>query len=178
MTRPFGARALARHTLSTVAVLGAGAILIAGCSSASSNAAKTSKDSKSHTKPNPSMPPSSTASPATKTISCKQIDSLRTSLTDLTKTKVSAGSASKLSTTLNDIQMELATLKGKTSGAFADQAKDLTSSIDQIQKTAAGMTTNPKTATKQLSTDLAALKTKSTPIIAEMNAACPGPAKS
>jgi len=179
-----------KQALLSVAVLvSGGAVLVAGCSSSTSK----SNASGATSSPSASAAPSTSASPSTSMsphstmsasgspapsasaskIPCKQIDSLRTSVTSLTQTKVTAASAGKLTTDLTNIQTQLTALKAQTGGAFASQTSELTASIDQIKKAAAGLTTNPTTAVKSLTTAINDLKAKAKPMVAQINAVCP-----
>ena len=152
----------------------ASAALIAGCGSSGSSGSSPAAGSSTTSKPAAS--PSSSASMshgAAAGVPCKEIGKLRTSLTSLTKTKISPTSAGQLTKDIKNIQTELAALKGKAGGAFAGQAKSLTSSIDEVKKAAGQLNSSPMTAISQLTTSLAGLKAKAKPAIAEMNAACP-----
>jgi hypothetical protein len=100
------------------------------------------------------------------------INSLRTSVTDLTHIKVSATSAGQLTTDLTNIQSQLAALKGKSLGAFSAQADQLMSALNGIKKDAGQLSTNPTAAAKALSTDLTSLKGKAGPMITEMKMVC------
>jgi phage-related minor tail protein len=147
----------------TAALSFGGALLVAGCSTST-----TTTTPSATAKPSPS-----TSAPSSAAIPCAQIDELRTSLTSLTQTKVSASSASDLTKELTDIKTSLADLKSKATGAFSTQATELSDAINGIQMAAAGLSSDPTKAVKELTTDLANLKTKAKSFIAEMNAACP-----
>jgi hypothetical protein len=152
----------------SVAVLGlGGALLVAGCStsSTSSPGAPAPKTKSSA----PSTPKSTSAAE----IPCAQVKKLRTTLTDLTKTGINPSSASKLTTELKDIQSELAGLKGQAHGKFANQVDQLRVTITKISTDAKGLTSNPAGAITKLTSDLSKLRTTATPVIAEINAACP-----
>jgi hypothetical protein len=142
-----------------------GAILVGGCSSSSSTAA-TAPNS-----PSPKMSATSSASAAA--VPCKQINSLRTSLTSLTATKISAGSAGRITSDLKNISTDLAALKGQAGGAFASQFSDLNTSVTRIKASAAQLSMNPTKAVKNLATELTTLKAKAQPMVTEMKAACP-----
>lgn len=160
-----------RAWLAVAAVACGGAALIAGCSSTSTSAAA------NHPSPAKKQSPmadthSPDAMPTESKAVCVHINSLRTSLTDVTHVKFSATSATKLSSDLSNIQTQLNALKGKNLGAFSAQASQLSASLDKIKKDAAQMSTNPTAAAKSLSTDLTQLKTKAGPIIIETNKVC------
>lgn len=101
------------------------------------------------------------------------ITSLRGSLTSLTHIKVSASSAGQLTGDLTNINRQLDALKGQHLGEFSSSATELRTSMNQIQKSASQLSTNPTTATKNLSTQLTHLKSRATPIIAQMKTVCP-----
>jgi flagellar hook-associated protein FlgK len=98
---------------------------------------------------------------------------LKTTLTDLTKTGINSGSASKLTSELKDIQAELTAIKGQSSGKFANQVSQLNTTITKISTDAKGLNSNPVGAIGKLTTDLNKLRTTAGPIISEINAACP-----
>jgi hypothetical protein len=64
-------------------------------------------------------------------------------------------------------------VKGQGGGAFAKQANGLSASVNQIQKAAGELATNPSAAITDLTTALSSLKDKSGAFISEMNAICP-----
>ena len=100
------------------------------------------------------------------------INSLRTSLTDVTHIKVTATSAGQLSKDLSNIQVQLNALRGENLGSFSTQADELRADINKIRKDAAELSSNPTKAAKALTTDLATLKTKAGPMIVEMKKVC------
>lgn len=121
---------------------------------------------------------SSSASPAaSKKVPCKEINSLRTSLTSLTHTAISPSSAGTLTKDLKNIQTQLTALKGQAGGQFSSQAQELTTSVNQIKSASKKLSTDPIGAVRQLTTSLNSLKTKAKPAIAEMKAACPNATK-
>jgi hypothetical protein len=154
-----------------------GAMLIAGCSSSSSTT--TGSVNAQHSPPKPtgsamSHSPATSPSPAaSQKIPCKEADQLRTSLTSLSHTKVSASSAGTLTTDLKNVQTDVAALKSKATGPFASDLNALSASVANIKKAAAGLSTNPTAAMKSLVTNIADLKTKAAPVIADINASCP-----
>ena len=103
---------------------------------------------------------------------CVHINALRTSLTDLTHIKVSATSASKLTTDLGSIQSHLMALKGQNLGSFSKSANELNAELAKIKKDSAALTSNPTKAATSLSKDLTTLKTKAGPMIVEMKKVC------
>ena len=160
VTRVFGRKLTARQALLAVGAAGAGsALLVAGCSSATTT---TSKPSAS-----PSASPSGVSQAA-----CVHIKSLRGSLTHLSTAKVSAQSAGELTSDLTNIQKQLTALKGEKLGSFSGQTTQLNSSLDQIKKSSAELSTNPTAAAKNLSKELTTLKTKAGPVIAQSKTVC------
>ena len=109
-------------------------------------------------------------------VNCGNVDSLRRSLESLSRTSVSPSSAGTLAADLRNIQTQLAALKGQGGGQFSGMTGELTASLNQIQKSAGDLATNPTAAITQLTTALAALKGKIPPIIKQLDAACPKPA--
>ncbi len=98
---------------------------------------------------------------------------MRTTLTDLTKTGINPTSSGKLTSELKDIQSELAALKGKAHGKFANQVSQLNVTITKISTDAKGLTSDPAGAITKLTTDLSRLRQKAGPVLSEINAACP-----
>jgi phage-related minor tail protein len=141
-------------------------MLVAACGSSGSTAARTST-----AKP-ASAAAGASATPSAK-VNCANVNSLRRSLESLSHTSVSPSSAATLTTDLKNVQKQLVALKGQGGGHFTAMTGDLTASVNQIQQAAGQLATNPTSATKQLTTALAALKTKIPPAIKELNAACP-----
>lgn len=170
-SRPAGRAWLAIVTLSC-----SGAVLIAACSSpAGHSAGKSPKPAaKSAASQSPAEPPAAKgkASGPVKAATCIHINSLRTSLSSLTDTKVTATSAGMLTTDLANIQRQMSALKGQNLGAFSAEEKQLMAALDKIHKDAAGLSAHPAMASKALGTDLAHLKTESGPMITEMKTVC------
>jgi hypothetical protein len=156
-----------RKVTTVVVTSAGGAMLVAACSTTSTSSVSAP--------PSPSMTssPSSSASASSEAIPCKQINSLRTTLTSLTTTKISASSSGQITKDLTTIQADVTALKGKAGGAFSGQISQLNSSINEIKKAAGQLSSNPATAVKNLTAGIAALKVKAQPMIAEMKAACP-----
>ncbi len=167
-----GRRPAGRVWLAALALTFCGAALIAGCSTSSTST--TSQSPSAPPTSATSQPTSATASPTTSASQavCVHINSLRTSLTDLTHIKVSASSAGQLTKDLTNIQTQLAALKGQSLGAFSTSASQLMASLNKINKDAEELGTNPTAAAKALSTDLTALKNKAGPMITEMKTIC------
>lgn len=141
----------------------AGPMLIAACGSTAT--------STSSAQPNSAV---AGASPtASGKVNCANVNSLRKSLESLSHTSVSPSSAGTLTTDLKNVQTQLAALKGQGGGQFSGMTGGLTASVNQIEKAAGELTTNPTAAVKQLTTALAGLKGKIQPAIKELNAACP-----
>ncbi|HUC57280.1 MAG TPA: hypothetical protein VMA95_07755 [Streptosporangiaceae bacterium] len=153
----------ARRALLAVGTVGAGSVmLVAGCSSSTTTSSA-----------KPPSTPSASASGVSQA-ACVHIKSLRTSLTHLTTVKVSGSSAGQLTSDLTNIQKQLAALKGQDLGSFSGQATQLNSSLDQIKKSSAQLSTNPTGAAKSLSKELTGLKTKAGPVIAQSKTVCKG----
>jgi hypothetical protein len=169
-TAPGWRRTVTRSaTTAVAALLAGGMMLIAACSPSGSTAS-----SAQSAKANPAAHVSGSPVPAaTATVNCKTIDSLRASLVSLSHTSVSPGSATAVAADLTNIQKQLAALKSQPHGAFSSQANELTAAMDQIKKAAAELPAHPMAGARQLTGDLAALKSKAQPMISEMNKLCP-----
>ena len=168
--RPVGSARLAIMTLTC-----SGAVLIAGCTSSGTSASKAPKTSgTSAARRSPAGTASAAAAAGAKasSVACVHINSLRTSLTSLTHVKVSAASASKLTTDLGNMQSELGALKGQHLGAFSAKANELMARLNKINKDAAELNSSPTKAAMALNSDLTNLKTKAGPMIAEMRVVC------
>jgi hypothetical protein len=172
--RPSPQTAPGRRVKATALLAIGGALLIAGCSS-SSTATGSLNAKQSPSKPaGAAMSHSPSPSPAaSQKVPCKEADQLRTSLTSLQHTKMSASSAGTLSTDLKNVQTDVAALKSKATGPFASDLNALSASVANIKKAAAGLSTNPTAAMKSLVTDISNLKTQAAPVITEINASCP-----
>ena len=123
-------------------------------------------------KPASASPTASASASGVSQAACVRIKSLRTSLTHLTTLKVSAGSAGQLTSDLTNIQKQLTALKGQDLGSFSGQATQLNSSLDQIKKSSAQLSTNPTGAAKSLSKELTGLKGSAGPVIAQTKTVC------
>lgn len=146
-----------------IAALTCGAMLIAGCSSTSTNAETQHPHPQATTKTD--MAPASHAA-------CVHIKSVQTSLTSLSHVKMSSASVSELTTALTNIQHQLNAMKGQNLGGFSAHAKELSADLDKIKKDAAQMHTHPAAAEKSLSADVTALKAKSGPMITQIRTVC------
>jgi hypothetical protein len=146
----------------SVAILGlAGALFAAGCSTSSTSS------------PGAPAPKTKSSAPSTSSLPCDQVTKLRTSLTNLTKTGINSGSASKLTTTLKDIKSELNAIKGQATGKLSGQLSQLNATITKVTTDAKGLTSNPAGAITKLTADLSKLQSTAGPVIKEINAACP-----
>lgn len=142
------------------ALLLGGAMLITACGSSGSTAEGT--------------PSAATSSPAGQAnVTCAAVDSLRGSLESLSRTSVSPSSQGTLTTDVTNIQKQLAVLRSQASEKFSSLISELTAFVDQMQKAAAELTTNPTAAAQQASAALSRLKTKLPAAIAALNEACP-----
>jgi hypothetical protein len=165
-SRP-GRRPVARPAWWVIAVLVlAGPMLIAACGSNGPTAASASGAQ-------PSSAVAGVSPTASAKVNCANVDSLRRSLESLSHTSVSPSSAGTLTADLTNIQTQLAALKGQGGGRFSGLTSDLTASLNQIQKAAGELATNPTAAITHLTTALGVLKAKIPAVIRELNAACP-----
>ncbi len=167
MPRPLGRKLVVRQFVCSAAVVGTGALMLVGCSSASTSSAKPSAPT------SPATSKSAAAAPASSQAPCKEINSLRGSLTSLTKTKISPSSSAQLTSDLKNVQKQLTTLKGKASGTFKTQLDGMETALNNVKKASGQLTTNPSGAVKSLTTNLTALKAQAGPVITELNTACP-----
>ena len=162
----------ARWTGQTAALLAVGgAVLIAGCGSSSSPGSSSGSARPTTTSPMPASTPASPAVTATASAAeCKHINSLRGSLTDLTHLTLSANSATRIKTDLTNISAQLTALKNEPgTAAFAAEADQLNSALDQVKTAAQHASSDPSHVVSALSN----LKAKSTAMVAQMKAACP-----
>lgn len=141
-------------------------MLVAACSSSGSTAGGASISK-------PASAVAGGSGRASAKVNCANVDSLRRSLESLSHTSVSPSSAATLTADLKNVQTQLAALKGQGGGQLSGVTGELTASLNQIQKAAGELGTNPTAAITQLTTALTALKGKIPPVIKELNAACP-----
>lgn len=170
--RSWPRRPAGRARLAIVALTCSGAALIAGCSSSSTSNASGAGKAHKAAAPVASQSPSGAASGMPKAAVCVHINALRTSLTSLTHIKVTATTASQLTTDLGNIQSHLTAIKGQNLGAFSHQADILTAELNKIKADSAKLSSSPTTAATALTKDLATLKTKAGPMIVEMKKVC------
>lgn len=105
---------------------------------------------------------------------CKHVTSLRASLEDLTHLQLSANSAAKIRTDLTNVQTQLAALKSQGGSAFSGQVSSLSTSLNQVEKAAQGLSSNPSAAQIQsVITALSGLKANSKATISQLKAMCP-----
>jgi len=158
---------VARRAWWVIAVLvAAGPMLVAACGSSGSAAGGASIS-------RPASAVAGGSGTASAKVNCANVDSLRRSLESLSHTSVSPSSAATLAADLKNIQTQLTALKGQGGGQFSGMTGELTASLNQIQKAAGVLATNPTAGITQLTTALTALKGKIPPVIKELNAACP-----
>ncbi len=182
------------------AVLIAGATMIlAACSSGTSSTSATKAAAPSKTAPAASASASASAhsgsamahagsstahagsptahagSPTPNHSTCKQVDSLRTSLQDLTHLTLNATSVRNIRTDLTKIQTHVNELKKQGgNSALSSQVNQLSASLDNVKKAANGLSTPPSTAQiTAVVTSLTQLKAQSKTALAAMDAACP-----
>jgi hypothetical protein len=86
---------------------------------------------------------------------------------------VSPSSAKTLTADLTNISTQLTKLHGQGSAQFMSAINQVSSSVAQIEKAAAELSTNPTAAVQSLTTALTGLKGKVQPAVAQMNSACP-----
>jgi hypothetical protein len=141
-------------------------MLIAACGSSGSTAASTSRAQ-------PASTVAGRSATASAKVNCANVNSLRGSLESLSRTSVSPSAAGTLTADLKNVQTQVAALKGQGGGQFSGMTGELTASVNQIQKAAGELATNPTAGITQLTTALTALKGKIPPVIKELNAACP-----
>ena len=141
-------------------------MLVAACGSSDSTAAGASIS-------RPASAVAGGSATASAKVNCASVDSLRRSLESISHTSVSPSSAATLTADLKNIQTQAAALKGQDGGHFSGMSGELTASVNQIQKAAGELATNPTAAIKQLTTALTELKGKIPPVIKDLNAACP-----
>jgi phage-related minor tail protein len=169
MIRSRGRAAVAR-LLCSAAVVGTGAVLVAGCSSTSSVSTKPTSPSTSKSSGSTS---NGSASGSVMGVPCKNVNSLRTSLTSLSHTKISPSSSAQLTSDLKNVKSQLTTLKGKATGSLKTQLDGVNDSVNNITKASKQLNTSPVTAVRSLTTNLVALKAKAGPVIDELKTACP-----
>jgi len=161
-----GRTAVASRLVCSAAVLGVGAILVAGCSSSTSSVSvKPSSPSTSKS--------SGSAAAGAIAVPCKNVNSLRTSLTSLSHTKISPSSTAQLTNDLKNVKAQLTTLEDKTTGTLKTQLDGVNDSVNNITKASKQLNTSPMTAIRSLTTNLVALKAKAGPVIDELKTACP-----
>jgi hypothetical protein len=124
----------------------------------------------------PTTPVSPTSTPtATATLSaaaCQHVKSLRGSLASLTSVPLNSSSASTITKDLGNIETQLKALKGEP--ALGSAVSQLSSSLNQVKRAAAGLGTSPTAAQAQhVVKSLAVLKGKAANASAKLSAACP-----
>jgi hypothetical protein len=156
--------------VAAVAVIAGVMAIAAACSSGPS--ANSSGGTASRT----ASPPPHTGSPSANKSTCKHVDSVRTSLEDLTHLQLNASSATKIRTDLSNIQAQLAMLKSEGVGPpLSSSLNQLSASLKQVEKAAKGLSAPPSASEiSAVVSALSALKTQSGVTIAAMRSACPG----
>jgi len=156
-----------RLTGAAAALAIGGAALIAGCSSSSSPGSASSSTAPATTVPATTSPSVTVTASAA---ACKHIDSLRSSLSNLTHLTLNASAATQIKTDLSNVASQLAALKNEPgASAFAAEASQLNAALDQVKSAAQHATSDPSHVVSALSN----LKSKTTTMIAQMKAACP-----
>ena len=120
-------------------------------------------------------PTAHAGSPTPNHSTCKQVDSLRTSLQDLTHLTLNATSVRNIRTDLTKIQTHVNELKKQGgNSALSSQVNQLSASLDNVKKAANGLSTPPSTTQiTAVVTSLTQLKAQSKTALAAMDAACP-----
>jgi hypothetical protein len=124
---------------STAAVaLGAGLLAVA-CSSGSTPASGTS----------PSGTPSASASatPTATTLVCQDAADLRTSLHNLTHSKVSTGGVTELKSNLAQVRTDLTSLTTDAKGQWQTQTTALKAALDKLQTAISDLSSSPSAST-------------------------------
>ena len=155
--------------MAAVAVI-AGVMAIAAACSSGTGATNAAGSASRTASPSPH-----TGSPTANKSTCKHVDSVRTSLQDLTHLQLSASAATKIRTDLSNIQTQLAMLKSEGVGPpLSNSLNQLSASLKQVEKAAKGLSAPPSTSEiTAVVSALSALKTQSGSTIAAMRAACP-----
>jgi len=151
------------------AALVAGVVaMLAACSSA------TSSSSGGTAAPRPTSSSAHSGSPMANQGTCQHVDSLRTSLENLTHLQLNASSAGKIRTDLTNIKTQLAAVKSEGSSAFSSQVSQLSAALKKVEKAATGLSANPSaTQVQAIITALGGLKDTSKATVSELNAMCP-----
>ncbi len=173
-------QALARPARWGAGVLAVGgAVLLGACGSTGTGTSTTSQPAT----PAPSSPATSSASPATSSASpatslsaatCQHVTSLRMSVEDLTHISLNASASSQIRKDLTNIQAQLTALKSENTGALSPQLTQLSTSLQQVQKAAQGLSGNPSASQiSAIITALAGLKGQASGTLTQLKAACP-----
>ena len=164
---PKGTKPTARRWATAVLSLGSVA-LVAGCGSVGINGSGNSSA------PATSAPASNAGgSLSGSAVPCAQINSLRSTLSDITHTSVSPASAPRLAADLAKAEQELNALKSQA-GPFAAQANQLSNALNAIKTSADALAKSPTpTNLSNLATAVNSFKSTAQPLIQEMQAACP-----
>jgi hypothetical protein len=157
---------------SAAIVIACGAALLGACSSATNGGS-------GGTPAAPTTSPASSASPTT-TVSvsaatCKHVASLNTSLNSLTHLQLNASASKQIRTDLTNIQTQLTALAASGGGPVSGEVSSLSSSLNQVQKAAKGLSANPSASQiTSVVTALSALKSNSKATATQLKAMCPG----
>jgi len=154
----------------TAAILMTGvAATMAACSSSPSTSSSTHTPAPRTTSP---ASPTVTATASAKT--CKHVHSLRGSLESLNSVQLNTSAAGKIRSDLTNINTQLHALKSEGSGTLSAQVGQLSTSVDQVQKAANGLS-NPPSASQvnAIVNSLHGLRAQSQSAVAAMQAACP-----
>jgi len=150
----------ARHLAMTVISL-TGVAVVAACASSTNSSSGSSA----------SVTPA--AGSASSAVPCAQIAGLRSTLTDLSHTSVSLGSAPRIAADLAKAEQELNALKNQA-GPFAAPANQLSSELNQIKANASALAQSPSPSNvTKLQNSLSSFKSTAQPLIKEMQTVCP-----
>jgi hypothetical protein len=152
------------------AVVLAGALLVAGCSSNGNSGSGSS----------PSTPASSSAAPATTPATasaavCHDVDALRTSLGELGNLTFGPNALNKLKADLTRVKKNMTALRATAGTEWRTQIDALSAALSKLQKTLGGLNSQPNAtaAAKAVSTDLAAVTTAGANLLRTASIRCP-----
>ncbi len=159
--------------LSAAIVIAGGAAFLAACSSGTGS-------SSGGTPAAPATSPASSAASPTTTVTvsaatCKHVASLNTSLNSLTHLQLNASASKQIRTDLTNIQTQLTALAASGGGPVSGEVSSLSSSLNQVEKAAKGLSANPSASQiTSIVTALSALKSNSKATATQLKAMCPG----
>jgi hypothetical protein len=145
-----------RTGLAGVVLVAAAALLGAGCSSGGGSAAST-----------PSASPSS--------VVCADVAALRSSMAQVGHLSASGDALDKLKTDVAEVRADVARLRTDAGGEWKTQIDELNSALVTLQMTLKNIGSQPSAtaAAKAVSTQLAAVTTKASELLAKASVRCP-----